>query len=111
MMPKYASSQHSSIDHIKKNPPRRLIAADGRRQSRRFYSHGAMDTTSLAAVYHKLVRDKGVCLTRYVYSFFLPSKYGHSKQSKNEKYMYIGVLNYEESKYHDRKGKRVPDNL
>ena len=28
-----------------------------------------------------------------------------------KKNMYIGVLNYKESKYHDRKGKRVPDDL
>ena len=75
-------------------PPRRLSAA----------KEGA-------AVWHKLLREKGVCITRYVLSFFLPSKHGHRKQSKNEKDMYIGVLNYEESKYYDRKGKRVPDNL
>ena len=64
-----------------------------------------------AAVWPKLLREKGVCITRYVLSFILPSKYEHKKRSKNEKDMYIGVLNYEESKYHDRKGKRVPDNL
>ena len=95
---------------------RKLQSSDHDAEIRKI-QHGSIDTnfqwtqSALPVSAGQSTRCCGgesMCVPHYGLWVWLPSK---NTQSNKEKNMYIGVLNYKESKYHDRKGKRVPDNL